>query len=175
MAIGLDASILDLIYTHSSNDVVIFYSLITNLGDPIILVPLALIVCAALLRNNQRRTAFIIGILFAGTGALTSLLKTIFERVRPDLIVHKTIESSYSFPSGHASTSVIIALSVSYLFWQHRTLRPYMILGFGIYVVLIGLSRLYLGVHYPTDILGGWLLASGWFALVLFAARKLSR
>lgn len=110
--------------------------------------------------------------MLASTGLATTQLKTIFDRARPELWHHTTIENSFSFPSGHAATSMILACLFLYL---ARNAKQFKLIVFGqiLYVVAIGLSRLYLGVHYPTDIIGGWLTAMSCALIVLLLASRI--
>jgi undecaprenyl-diphosphatase len=106
-----------------------------------------------------------------GSAALNGLLKHLFHRLRPEL--HRLISvSGYSFPSGHAMTAFTVYGVMSFLLWRHiqtRWGRSLLIVFSIIMIVLIGVSRIYLGVHYPSDIIGGyfasgfWLSAAIWF------------
>jgi undecaprenyl-diphosphatase len=100
-----------------------------------------------------------------GGVVLNNLLKFIFERPRPDFVTHLTRVFTTSFPSGHATLSAITYLTIGALL-----ARTYPTFEIGLYfmslatflTVLIGVSRIYLGVHYPTDILGGWCIGAAW-------------
>ena len=118
-------------------------------------------------RRRQWRTA--VFVLFAVGGALaaTSVLKLVFQRDRPSLWNLLVSESTYSFPSGHAALSCTLALTAVILLW-HTKRRKLAIIIASIYVAIIGFTRLYLGVHYPTDILAGWLVAGTWVMTVGF-------
>jgi membrane-associated phospholipid phosphatase len=75
------------------------------------------------------------------------------------------IEKGYSFPSGHAMISCALAITIMILCWPTRW-RRLAIIGGTIYFILVGISRLYLGVHYPSDVLGGWCVSIAWLYLV---------
>ncbi len=103
---------------------------------------------------------------------LNSLLKNLFERERPD-IPHLTLVSSASFPSGHAMTSAIIYLTLGALLARMEGGRKLKIYIFTVVItitLLVGLSRIYLGVHYPTDVLAGWTAGGAWALICLLAA-----
>ncbi|HIK46302.1 MAG TPA: phosphatase PAP2 family protein [Leptolyngbyaceae cyanobacterium M65_K2018_010] len=96
-----------------------------------------------------------------GTMVLTPLAKLLWHRVRPTLWQGVPLPKDFSFPSSHATYSLALVLALMLLTWGSPKF-PW-ILGLGTWFVLfIGWSRLYLGIHYPSDILGGWLLATAW-------------
>ena len=110
------------------------------------------------------------GLVLSGSIALGALfnqiLKLIFRRPRPD--VPRLVEQSgYSFPSGHAMSSVIFYGLAAYLLVRHGRFRGrYLFAGFvAVLVPLIGLSRIYLGVHYASDVLAGFILGAGWLVI----------
>lgn len=93
------------------------------------------------------------------------ILKYAFARERPDMILHLTYVTSKSFPSGHSMMSAAIYLSLASIIARTQnnfTIRLYLIISASILTFLIGLSRIYLGVHYPSDVFGGWLAGSIW-------------
>lgn len=100
-----------------------------------------------------------------GIAAAVTMLKLIFARERPSNVGEIVQETSFSFPSGHSMGSMGLAVIVVLLLWKTKWRVPALTLGI-IYVLLIGFSRLYLGVHYPTDVLAGWLLGAGWASAV---------
>lgn len=121
----------------------------------------------------KRRWHKLVFLLYALVGAvlLNVLLKSIFLRDRPDLWEHLVVEDSYSFPSGHAMASSALALALIALGW--KTKFRWMILAAAcFFVVFIGFSRLYLGVHYPTDVIAGWLVSTAWVSTVVYFMRR---
>jgi undecaprenyl-diphosphatase len=110
--------------------------------------------------------------LFAGISIIGSLLLNVaakhsFARTRPSLWQSIAPETTYSFPSGHAMGSMTLALVAVLLCWHLRSHRGWswrwpVTLVAAVFVLLVGLSRIYLGVHYPSDILAGWAAASVW-------------
>lgn len=101
-----------------------------------------------------------------GAAVLNLILKGIFERSRPNLWEHLVTETSFSFPSGHAMASFALAASIVLALWYSRWRIAALIVG-TIYVLFVGISRMYLGVHYPTDVIAGWCISLSW-VLVLF-------
>jgi membrane-associated phospholipid phosphatase len=117
--------------------------------------------------------------LFAGVAVIGSALlnlgtKQLFARERPTLWESIAPESTYSFPSGHAMGSMTLAWVVVLLAWRTRWRMPVLVAALA-FAVLVGLSRVYLGVHYPSDILAGWAAASIWTVgayLLVFRDRR---
>ena len=100
-----------------------------------------------------------------GAGLLNLLLKATFQRDRPDLWEHIVTELTYSFPSGHAMASMALGSAMIMAFWRTRY-RVVALIGGVFYIISIALTRLYLGVHYPTDIIAGWCAALAWVVFV---------
>jgi undecaprenyl-diphosphatase len=123
-----------------------------------------------LLAFKRWREATFAGLAFAGSSLLNIGSKQFFQRDRPILWESISPESTFSFPSGHAMGSMTLAMVVLLLAW--RTRWRWLVLAPTIsFAVLVGYSRVYLGVHYPSDILGGWMAAMAWVAgvyLLLF-------
>jgi undecaprenyl-diphosphatase len=144
---------------------------VTSLGSFTVLGALVAVVFGFLWLDGKHHAALLV-VLSAISGVLLStLLKASFERPRPDLITHLAHVSTASFPSGHAMLSAIIYLTLGVLIARVQTtrgLRIYPILVAIALAALIGLSRLYLGVHWPSDVLAGWMVGVGW-ALLCYA------
>ena len=105
---------------------------------------------------------------------MSSLLKLGFDRPRPDLVEHLTHATSSSFPSGHATLSATAYLTLGLLMAQahrRRRVKGLILLGAVAVTVLVGVSRVYLGVHWPTDVFAGWCLGAAWAALWWLAAK----
>lgn len=147
---------------------------ITALGSVAVLSILVAIIAAHLMLIGRARTGwFVVGAAVGGT-IISSILKNIFDRPRPDLTGVVRIYTT-SFPSGHATASAVIYLTIGALLaatvtrWSHKAFY----LGVAIFLTLIvGLSRIYLGVHYPSDVLAGRLIGAGWaLACVLMSTK----
>jgi undecaprenyl-diphosphatase len=144
---------------------------VTSLGSFTVLAALVAAVCGFLWLDAKRHAALLVLTSAIGGSLLATLLKTFFERPRPDLVSHLTDFSTASFPSGHAMLSATVYLTLGVLIarvQETRGLRIYPILVAIALAALIGVSRLYLGVHWPSDVLAGWTVGVGW-ALLCYA------
>lgn len=138
-----------------------FFVLVSRLGYEWGVIPAdVLIVLVLLLRRRWRKSAFA-ATAFIGSALLNMGSKQLFQRERPSLWESIAPESTFSFPSGHAMGSMTLAITVVLLTWRTRWRWP-VLAGAVLFVALVGLSRVYLGVHYPSDILGGWCAALVW-------------
>jgi undecaprenyl-diphosphatase len=114
---------------------------------------------------GRRREALWLAATFAGSSLLNAGLKLLFDRDRPDLVPHLTVISDTSFPSGHAMNAAAVYLTLGILLaeTQPRRAQRVFLLGIAVLmVVLIGCSRVYLGVHWPSDVIAGWCVGSVW-------------
>ena len=153
-----DSSILLWIYEHSTAQLDAFFLFVTNLGGVVAITSVSLLLLAFLIFTKRffKATLLVAGV--GGVAAINFLLKIIFERPRPDLWNWLITETQFSFPSGHASASSALALCIVVMLWNTKW-RVLSIVLAGVYILVIGVSRLYLGVHFPTDIIGGWLVS----------------
>ena len=135
--------------------------LISLLGYEWGVLPLVPIVFLFLFFLRHRGDALFFGVAMGGAGALNQGAKMLFQRARPDLWLSPAPEHTYSFPSGHAMGSMALVAALAVLAWPTRWRWWAIVLG-GAFTFLVGLSRVYLGVHYPSDVLAGWLAALGW-------------
>ena len=151
---------------------------ITALGGYVILSMLVIGVAIYLIAAGKRGTALlVVGAVGSGT-LLSETLKFGFARPRPDLMAHLAEVQSASFPSGHAMISAIAYLTLGVLLTRaHKQRRTkIIIMSYAILLTLmIGLSRIYLGVHWPTDVLAGWALGAAWSSLWWLGAWQLQR
>lgn len=138
---------------------------LADLTDPLPLAVLAaaLVVVLAVRRNwrDLGYGAVVVGVVWA----FNPVLKQVFARSRPDLWPAPMELSEYTFPSGHAANTAALAAAAILIAWSTRYPISAVVAGVGL-VLVVGLSQLALGVHYPSDILAGWLWATGWAALV---------
>ena len=138
---------------------------VTALGGIIVLALMVLAAAGYLLLERKHRTALLLVVAGGGGILLSSALKYGFSRPRPDLVPHITQVYTASFPSGHAMLSATVYLTLGALLASAQTdnrTKAYLI-GLALLVtVLVGVSRIYLGVHWPTDVLAGWAAGAAW-------------
>jgi undecaprenyl-diphosphatase len=141
---------------------------ITWLGDPLFLTGLLAVVGVWLLVRRWWSAVLYIVLAGGGVGVLNILIKQSYQRPRPNMVPMLLDPSGFSFPSGHTmgATGAYGALLVIGLYLlPRRRWQAALALLIGLLVLLIGSSRVYLGVHYPTDVLGGWLAGGAWLLL----------
>ncbi|MEO5950198.1 MAG: phosphatase PAP2 family protein [Candidatus Saccharimonadales bacterium] len=172
--ISLDTSILTWIHSHATPLLDNIFLAITTVGNVAIITPITLIIVAYLFYKKYRLNALIILFSFGGAGVADFILKKLFQRDRPTFWHSLVTETGYSFPSGHAMLSSALILSIILILWNTRWRWTAAIIGMLI-IFSIGLSRLYLGVHYPTDVIAGWSVSLLWVIVVFTVGYGLSR
>lgn len=138
---------------------------ITSLGGITVLSLVALAVAGYLLTDRRYASALLVVVSVGGGMLLNMGLKAGFDRPRPDIVVHAVEVHTLSFPSAHAMLSAVTYLTLGALLAQTRLNRRQSVYVLAIAVLLtllIGVSRVYLGVHWPTDVLAGWCVGSAW-------------
>jgi len=151
---------------------------ITSLGSASVLILTTAATIIYLLLIRRPATALFVFVAVAGGQVLSSLLKVGVDRPRPELVSHLVTETSLSFPSGHAMLSAVTYLTLGSLaarFLHGRTTRIYVLSLAVLTTLLVGVSRIYLGVHWPSDVLAGWCAGFAWAMLCWLAARALQR
>lgn len=151
---------------------------VTALGGWAVLTLLTVISAGYLIAARKVATAaFLVASILAGAIGST-LLKLFFARPRPDIVTHLVNTYSTSFPSGHAMNSAIVYLTLGALLARaggDRMVRIYLMSVAVFLTLLIGFSRVYLGVHWPSDVLAGWCVGAAWAILCSWIARALQR
>lgn len=133
----------------------------TDLGTFWGVLPASLGLMAVSLWHRRWQSASYLAFVMAGSAGLNQIAKLLWHRVRPALWDGVPPHSDFSFPSGHATYSMAFVLALILLNWDSPK-RPWLFGSGGLFVLCIGASRVYLGVHFPSDIVGGWLLAIAW-------------
>jgi undecaprenyl-diphosphatase len=147
---------------------------ITSLGGTTVLILVTLITIGYLLLAQRRRLAILLFLSVAGGWLISHALKLGVARPRPDIVGHLTEVNDFSFPSGHAMLSAVTYLTIAATLSQTQdrsAVRLYIISVAILLSLLIGLSRVYLGVHYPTDVLAGWCAGAVWATLCWLVGR----
>ncbi|NLD85001.1 MAG: phosphatase PAP2 family protein [Actinomycetales bacterium] len=146
---------------HSPRNTAIMRA-VTELGG-VTAVPLVALTAAGYLAAVQRsrRPAALLTVSLVGSTIINSVLKIMYRRARPTFFTHIVNEKSYSFPSGHAMASAALAGCACVLAWP-TPWRGRVIAASAVYVPSIGVTRMYLGVHFPSDVLAGWCVSLAW-------------
>lgn len=130
-----------------------------------------------LLSGKARAAAFVTGSVLSAVAVMLAL-KHVIARPRPDLVPHMSHTLTTSFPSGHSMLSAAVYLTLGALLARlHASLviKAYILLCASVLAFLVGVSRVYVGVHWPSDVLGGWAAGAVWAAACWLAARALQR
>lgn len=138
---------------------------ITALGGFTVLTGLTVAALGLMLLYGRPRLALLTLAAIAGGMQASALLKSLFGRPRPDLVPHGVLVTSASFPSGHAMMAAVVYLTLGVMLARTQTsrkVRLYIVSLSVIIALLVGCSRVYLGVHWPTDVLAGWMLGGAW-------------
>lgn len=140
----------------------------TALGGVAVLSTATLLAVGFLLLTRKRHAASMVVLSVVGGMVLSNLLKWGFARPRPDLVPHATAVYSQSFPSGHAMLSAIVYLTLGALLARTQSdvrVKIYLLSAACTLTLVVGISRIYLGVHWPTDVLAGWAGGAAWALL----------
>jgi undecaprenyl-diphosphatase len=151
---------------------------ITALGGGAVLTLITLLAVGYLLVRRKAALALYVGLATGVGGLLNSLLKYGFVRDRPDIVPHLVEVSSASFPSGHAMNSATVYLTLAALLARAERnwrVRIFLLSAAVLVTILVGFSRAYLGVHWPTDIMAGWSVGAAWAAACSLVALRLQR
>ncbi|MBU0587367.1 MAG: phosphatase PAP2 family protein [Gammaproteobacteria bacterium] len=151
---------------------------LSGLGSEIVLTLITVATVGYLALISARATAMLVAASVISGTVLMNMLKLAFGRLRPDLAYAELSVPGLSFPSGHASMSAIVFLTIGALLAStHKRLaeRIYILTAAMLLTLLVGLSRIALGVHWTTDVFGGWTLGAAWALAWLLLARHLSR
>jgi undecaprenyl-diphosphatase len=165
-----DVPILLFMHMHATpvlDLLMIFFSLI---GYRFGVVPIDLLVVLIFLWRRRWGDALFWSLAIGGAAILNLAAKQSFDRIRPQLWLSIAPETTFSFPSGHAMGSMALAAALVVLLWPTRWRWLTLVVG-SVFVLLVGLSRVYLGVHYPSDIVAGWMASLAWVtgvSLVLY-------
>lgn len=151
---------------------------ITALGGSAVLTLMTVLVAIFLLIERRYHSVLLLLVAALGGTVLNNLLKSFFGRERPDVVPHLSEVMSSSYPSGHSMLSSIIYLTLGVMLAravESRTLKVYCVAAALAVSFLIGLTRVYLGVHYPTDVLGGWAAGTAYALVCMLVAYWLER
>jgi undecaprenyl-diphosphatase len=151
---------------------------VTALGGTAVLVLVVAFTAAYLLVDGRRRDACAVVVAAGGGGLLVAVLKVAFDRPRPSAVPHLVVVHSGSFPSGHAMLAAVVYATLGALLARFARRRTTQLLPIGAAVVvalLVGASRVVLGVHHPTDVLAGWAAGTAWAGIAWLVVDRLAR
>lgn len=151
---------------------------LTALGGNVVLSLVTLAVVGYLLLANYRRLAVVVLVASLGGLGVNTVMKNSFERERPSLVPHGSHVYTASFPSGHSMVAASTYLTLAVLLARaerRRRIKAYWLSVALLLTGLVGVSRVYLGVHWPTDVLAGWTAGAGWAMLCGLLALWLQR
>jgi undecaprenyl-diphosphatase len=172
---AFDAPLLNALHAIATPALDSFFVWTARLGFRWGVLPLDGVILLWLASRRRYPDAVFFGLSVVGSAVLNVAAKNYFARTRPDLWLSITPETTYSFPSGHAMASATLAMAGVFLSWPTRWRWPVAIAALT-FALLVGISRVYLGVHYPSDILAGWTAAMAWvFGMHALVARNAPR
>ena len=170
---ALDRRFYELIYAGHRPALVILARVLTMLGQPGLLIGAGLILAIWLWWRGHARLALAVTLVILLGRGLSEVQKYWIARARPALEPHLVVVKTSSFPSGHATSSMIFYLTLALALVPAGPWRARAVLGAVILSLLVGLSRVMLGVHWPSDVIGGWSFGLLWVLLTLRRAEKL--
>jgi membrane-associated phospholipid phosphatase len=173
-----DQQVADWLHGRATEPLTDVFRAITTLGNFVTLVVVTVIAVAVLWRRRERIDAVLVASAFLGAQVLSSGMKLGFRRERPFFPDPLATESTFSFPSGHALVSLAVYGSIALVLARRLRRRSDGIVLFGataLLVLAIGFSRLYLGVHFLSDVLAGFAAGAAWLALLYVALELRSR
>jgi membrane-associated phospholipid phosphatase/uncharacterized membrane protein YkvA (DUF1232 family) len=160
-----DTSILHFMERHQAPGLTTVMRLITDSGSTAAIVLMVLGAAALLLVARLRWHAVFLVVAVAATVSLNGVMKAAFARPRPEVFPHLVLVRTWSFPSGHSMSAMGFAVALAVVAWPTRWRWPVTVIG-ALWALAVGVSRVYLGVHYPSDVVAGWALAVGTVCVV---------
>ena len=172
-----DQSVTRFFAAHASPGFIAAMKIITFFGSSTFLLPAYIVVILRYILAKNYQTAIEIAVIGSSSTALMFALKQLFQRQRPQLPILQGI-SGYSFPSGHSMGSIACYGMLAYIAIQlltHRVARVAVAIAAALLILCIGISRIYFNVHYPTDVLGGFIAGAIWlvFSIVVVQTAEL--
>ncbi|WP_334074559.1 MULTISPECIES: phosphatase PAP2 family protein [Paenibacillus] len=172
---NFDTVIISWIRQWESPALTILMKFFTTIGGglPVLLLIITVMFVLYTVLGHRKELIFLAGVMFGST-LINWGLKLLFHRARP--VIHRIIEAEgYSFPSGHSMAAFSFYGALAFLIWSHVSTslgRSVVILLSTLFIFAIGISRIYLGVHYPTDVIGGYFISGCWLTLSIMLYPK---
>lgn len=158
---GLDETILVALEGWRSHEMTAVVKRLTDLGGHHFMIPLCTVLVVGVFWR-WRRAGLFLAVSLGGSALLNEGLKVVVGRARPTVVAALSSPRGLSFPSGHSQSTMAFAVACFLLIWLARPARRLVAASFFVLPLAVGWTRTYLGVHYPTDVLAGWCLASAW-------------
>lgn len=173
----LDLAVEQFLYSVRDPSLVQFFIWVSELGSAVTIAGLTLVVLIILAYRKRLPLVYGLVVSVLGSTVVTFILKELVARPRPTDPLFAYIETSSSFPSGHATRAVAFFVFMLWIIWDFLSPMWRRIAASiaAIFVIAIGFSRLYLGLHYPSDVLAGYLVGAIFVILGIKVANKLSR
>lgn len=170
---SFDQPILMFLHGHATSNMDQLMVWGSRAGSALSLVPIALLMTFWLYRKHKNRRTLFWVLSVAGAAAINFIAKLSFARARPTFWVSILPETTFSFPSGHAMATMAAVAALVFLLHRRVAAGTFALaVAAGvIFVALVGTSRVYLGVHYPSDIIAGWLASLAWVSGLAYALR----
>jgi membrane-associated phospholipid phosphatase len=168
---SLDRSITSWVLAHRADGLTTLAKVLSTVGSQVVLLPVTATVGVVLIARRRFVPAALLVVAWGGAIGLYNLTKHLVHRHRPPMHIWLTKVSGTSFPSGHATQSLatLLALALVAAVWLPRARRPGELLAV-LLAAGVGWSRVYLGVHWATDVVAGWLIAAAWIAVAVWMA-----
>ena len=141
--------------------------IVTQFGDEAVLLPLSAVAALLLIVRRERRSAVLLLAFTLSGRLLVQLQKGLAARPRPEAELHLVGTPTWSFPSGHAANATIVGFAFALLLVRDRRQRAYALAAAASLALLVGLSRVMLGVHWPSDVIAGWAFGLAWTLLLI--------
>jgi membrane-associated phospholipid phosphatase len=167
-----DQRLADWLHESASDPLTDFFRVVTWFGNFATLLVVTVLAVAVFWRRRERRDAVFVALAFVGAQVLSNAMKLAFRRERPFFSDPLASERTYSFPSGHALVSLAVYGSIALVLAKRLPThgqRVALLLGAALLILAIGASRLYLGVHFLSDVLAGYAAGAAWLALLYVA------
>jgi membrane-associated phospholipid phosphatase len=174
----VDRTLMQAIHAHATPALTRLALTLSFIGSPLALVPGIALAALILWLTRLRRDAVLLVVAISGAALIDTALKLHFRRIRPTVPWALVTEHSFSFPSGHSVGAVVLYGTVTYLIWSHLhdfAQRAAVIASALLMIAGIGTSRVYIGVHYPTDVAAGYLVGLLWLLTLIGANQYLGR
>ena len=168
----LDREIYEALYAGHRPALLLAARIATALGEPTVLIGAGIVIALWLWSKGHRHLPIVLTAIVLVGRALSEAQKYWIARVRPDLEPHLVVVKTSSFPSGHATSSMIFYLTLAFALTSGRRWRWPAVAGAVLLSLLIGISRVMLGVHWPSDVVGGWAFGMLWVLLTLRLAER---